>query len=372
MTRRPLIAVAPPLLIALCVVLDVATRFLPLDWFAFRAWEVVTSHRAPTGPFRASTRLELELSSGDLAALANAPAHRQYRRERFTTDAWGFRTDGKARGPALGVVVGDSFVAGAGLSDDETLPAQLGERLGGQFLNAGGHPVPRWPDVERLRARLGLDGGLVLTVVTEKSDVPSAGFEGRPAFADVAAEATDAQAVWAERLEQLGTSRLQIAARRALSLLAPLEPAGQALPPGGPVWSGALPRLGTMLFLRPGPAPTQEALAHQADALAWFSSQATRAGARSLVLLVPSKATVYGPLLVPPAPEDPRAAVDRALADALRARGVAVVELHEPLRRAAADALARGRTLYWLDDTHWNAAGVAVAVDAVQAWLAAP
>src|SRR5262247_2421093 len=65
-----------------------------------------------------SRAAESTRASGDLAALSNRPALREFRREVFTTDAHGFRN------PDI-VVFGDSFAAGSGVSDDETLSAQL-------------------------------------------------------------------------------------------------------------------------------------------------------------------------------------------------------------------------------------------------------
>jgi hypothetical protein len=55
------------------------------------------------------------------------------------------------------------------------------------------------------------------------------------------------------------------------------------------------------------------------------------------------------------------------LGAALRARHVAVTDLTPPLRHEAAQALEKGRTIYALDDTHWNQHGIAVAAREIDA-----
>jgi hypothetical protein len=55
----------------------------------------------------------------------------------------------------------------------------------------------------------------------------------------------------------------------------------------------------------------------------------------------------------------------RALADRLRAAGVPVVDSTPLLAAQAAERLPRHEYLYWRDDTHWNAAGIRLAAEAV-------
>jgi lysophospholipase L1-like esterase len=90
----------------------------------------------------------------------------------------------------------------------------------------------------------------------------------------------------------------------------------------------------------------------------WLARQLALRGRRLLVVLAPQKYTVYAPLLQAPDP-GPEASV-HYLAEVerrLAARGIAVVDLVEPLRAAARSALEADSLIYWGDDTHWNAAG---------------
>jgi hypothetical protein len=73
---------------------------------------------------------------------------------------------------------------------------------------------------------------------------------------------------------------------------------------------------------------------------------------------IPDKLRVYRAYVrgAPPLPEP--AAGLRALRARFAPVGVTVVDLTPALRAAAAAALARGRLVFWRDDTHWNGAGV--------------
>src|SRR5207245_6944142 len=92
-----------------------------------------------------------------------------------------------------------------------------------------------------------------------------------------------------------------------------------------------------------------------------------------LVLLVPGKYTVYRPFLVNQRPVGQGAGdyLDR-LERQLREAGIPVLNLTPFLSAEAGRYLERGEYLYWLDDIHWNALGIALAAAAIRArWPAA-
>jgi hypothetical protein len=108
-------------------------------------------------------------------------------------------------------------------------------------------------------------------------------------------------------------------------------------------------------------------------ALMFFSTAVSYlAGVRLdlLVVLVPGKYAVYRPLVMNPKPVEPETGdylerVERQL----RAEGIAVINLTPVFAVAAARSLDRGEYLYWLEDTHWNARGIALASATVhQRW----
>jgi hypothetical protein len=87
-----------------------------------------------------------------------------------------------------------------------------------------------------------------------------------------------------------------------------------------------------------------------------------------VVILVPSKFTVYQSLITGTTPTNKAAEfqqIEELLPD------IPVVNTTPALQAAAANAFRRGSLLYWPDDTHWNADGVRVAADQVETVLAA-
>jgi hypothetical protein len=87
--------------------------------------------------------------------------------------------------------------------------------------------------------------------------------------------------------------------------------------------------------------------------------------------LVPTKYSVYGPLVSDPAAVRPSELPLRRLADDLAAHDVFAVNVSDALRRQAASDLPRNEYVYFIDDTHWSERGIAVAAQAlVEAWNA--
>ncbi|MEQ8275819.1 MAG: hypothetical protein RMA76_38775 [Deltaproteobacteria bacterium] len=98
----------------------------------FRPYEVVVDPRGIR--FLPSMAVEMD-EYGVLSFNQHTPELRVTRSTRFTTDRWGFRN--LPMGRARVVVIGDSFVLGAGASDDETFPYFLGQELGEPVYNYG-------------------------------------------------------------------------------------------------------------------------------------------------------------------------------------------------------------------------------------------
>jgi hypothetical protein len=92
----------------------------------FRAWEVLKDPDSEF--FYPNLRVEM-IEVGDLGFRAWIPSLQHPRAGRFSTDRYGFRNPQGIERPRV-VLLGDSFVAGAGLRDDQTLAAQLGHLLG--------------------------------------------------------------------------------------------------------------------------------------------------------------------------------------------------------------------------------------------------
>ena len=99
-----------------------------LPWQApeFRAWEHL--YEADTRRFAPNQRVEMEVV-GDLGFKSWVRELQVPRQTTFSIDRFGFRNPDRATPPRY-VVIGDSYAAGAGLSDDETLAARLSREIG--------------------------------------------------------------------------------------------------------------------------------------------------------------------------------------------------------------------------------------------------
>ncbi len=357
---------APAVLLALAL-LDASSRWVPIDVFAFRAWETMVAEPAPTGPFAASKSFYNPWSYGDLSSLGNFPALREYRSERFTTDKWGFRNPpALAEGAAVGMLfLGDSFGAGAGNSDEDTLPAQLGQRLGSPVYNLSGGPLARLADIRRLAQALKFKAGVLVYEIFERNGPPAI---TTPTDAMFKPPTSGAEPSGIERVEarvtNLKISRLEI-------LVSKWKRAGLAwwrgeLPSSNPdVVATTLRDGSSMLFLRHEIGIVTADRPFPIDYFVWLREELSRDHLDVVVALVPSKFTVYSAMVAEPALPSPTSAVLARAAGELEGRGVRAVDLTPALVRAAASEYQQGRLLYWRDDTHWNAKGIRVAADEI-------
>jgi len=113
-----------------CGLLLWSLRFVPPE---FRAWEKVRSDDNIL--FEPNMTID-DVEVGDLGYKSWVKQLQHPRRVAFTTDATGFRNAGNPRFPEI-VVVGDSYVVGTGVSDNETFPSRIEQRLSVPVYNYG-------------------------------------------------------------------------------------------------------------------------------------------------------------------------------------------------------------------------------------------
>ena len=92
----------------------------------------------------------------------------------------------------------------------------------------------------------------------------------------------------------------------------------------------------------------------------WLRDELGKARVDLLVVLVPNKYTVYRSFLVDQRPGGQGADYLDRLERALRAGGIPVLNLTPVLSAEAARRVKHREYLYWLDDIHWNALGIAL------------
>ena len=365
-----------PRIIGMLLLADIIFRFLPFEPFCFRAWEYMTRYQEPGAIFQANAQFQRDRTYGNLANIANLPQLRQYRPQRFTTDAHGFRNPPLSMGGQVAAVfVGDSFLAGDAVSDEDTLTAQLSALTGLQFYNAGG-PYAYAATVRLLKDKLGLQRGRVIVVQTQDvsgsmlrdAEAKSRGdWKGRVLRVFAGAHG-DRMRSWMRGWWHV--SPLRIVLQKGYMALSN----DRILPNvfADQVIARRLRDGKTMLFYR------QEVEAHKVDSdmagvakhLTRLAAALKRDGFDLAVVLVPNKYSVYQPLLADGAGTPLPARHPHARLKALLASSrLEVLDLTPQLEACAAREAKVGRYLYWSDDTHWNRAGIAVAARSIQrAW----
>jgi hypothetical protein len=334
---------------------------------ALRSWEAVTLFVSKAGPFAPSKHYFNPVSTGDLGTLANLPRYRRPHPEVFTTGAQGYRGYEPGTDPApAAILFGDSFGAGASVSDEDSLCARLSSVFGCPVFFAG-YYVPNFAEKLKTLPRAPL-------IILQLSE--------RYALSDSApGDADGAEAAIKKLFPATSTIYRTLRSLHNYVIYSPTE-----------IWAGRayrhlqddviLPNVHTrnvvryslrnhndeLLFLRSELTnylnPPPQAIRTLITAVKTLRAD----GYDVLVILVPNKLTVYYPLLEngpPPMPED-RLYVN-LLERNLSAASIPVVNLTPALRQAAAEALASNTLVYHADDTHWNALGVRAAAEAIAA-----
>ena len=352
-----------PLIIAIVFALDFGARFISLDWLSFRAWEALARYRAPCGPFRANAFYQNPLSYGDLAALGNLPQYRQYRSEFFSTDSFGFRKNAPLK-PSIAekvqiLVVGDSFIVGTGLNDDETLPATLEESLGFEVYNGGGHDTDRLglDYILALARRLNMRRGTVVYEYYERHSLPSR----EDLFGhDISCRDWKTKfSIWYDGF--IDTSPLQIFFQKIFKRLQN----NFILPNGSKseVTVKTLKNGEPMLFYSRDFAISHwERRPVDVDGFNNLAAELKKHDLQLVLILVPTKDAVYRPLLSDDEPEtaEQNSYLDR-VEKSLNESGIPVINLLHRFREKAQEEYREGRYIYWRDDTHWNSRGVEIA-----------
>lgn len=372
--RRLTVGVTMPLVLVLTVLAEIVLRAVPLERFAFRSLEALGSPDRSGGPFLPSREYTNERSYGDLAGLGNLRSLRQYRREIFTTDRWGYRNaEDRLGGPPAGILLGDSFGVAPGVEDSRTFAAVLSRLWGRRVYNAAG--MFRMNDIATIRGLvnvLGMRTGIVIHEVLERQEIPSVPpRSGRLARPISKPRNTVGQTMVADAREWWTTCRVRILAERICRLTQ--DDRFLPNPHRANVTVRRLKNGKEILFLPVELSLRESRRAADADYWRWMRDELSRDGLRLVVLLVPNKYTVYGPLLDPPVSDSaPGADHLERLEEALRTGGVEVVNLKKVYRERAGADLEKGIYLYWLDDTHWTAHGMRVAAEEFSRAIAVP
>lgn len=360
---------ALPIVLLLFGATDIGLRLIPPRVLAFRAHEALSRFPAPGGPLEANARYSSTRTHGDMDNFLGIgwlrPHAIRYRREVFTTDRYGFRNlDSVTAGGRVSIIgVGSSFTASMGVSDWETFPMQIGALLNTPVYNAGGQ-IPSMATIDSTMSRFAMSSGTVVAELLELNEPPPRDTLNRPfPCADAIAGAAQVTCAATQRLDQL------VAFSPWSALLRKIR---WTITPGARLYrlaNGDSMILRQDLLASPSaPRSTERTVAN----LRVVAEELQARHLRLVTVLVPSKETVYGPLTEQPVRS--AAESDEYLArleQDVRVAGIEVVNVAPMLRAFATAHLAERQYAYFLDDTHWNVCGIAVAARAVAAVLTA-
>jgi hypothetical protein len=322
----------------------------------------VYSHKFPPLPIvgRWDPGLHLvDILYGDLAAIAGVPTLRQYRRIVFETDHAGFRN--AAVPSQIGVLVlGDSFAAGWGTTQEAIFSEVLKKKYGAQTYNLGfpGGPYDQYVNfaIEWPRLQFSEHRTLIWTIYTG-NDLDDAG-----------GEVWEIEALpWRSKLGQWQVQYRTFRNRSPLNRLMEQVRGWYFRVSRGtyPVLGKTLPD-GQPILFRPTeedwalrPKETVKTHPNFAKLRLTFSAMQRLAAARSIepaVLILPTKNEVYQWLVErrSPAPDDQRSSgFAQAILDMCGEVRLRCWDTKPYLVREAQSLFAVSEELlWWLDDTH--------------------
>lgn len=315
-------------------------------------------------------------SYGDLAAIAGLMQYRQERRTRFVTDRFGFRNEQSDPNDIDILLLGDSFGAAIGVSQEKTWGHLLSERHGQTVYNLSipGSPWDEYVNFTMESSRLKTkDDALLVWAIFTGNDLD----EGYHSLLHVD------QLPWHG---WLGVAKVRFREYRRRSCIrtmirqameeeaAPEKVLVRDFIDGSKVLFYKLYADNAQLSLdEVRQAPNR---AHLNRTLAAMKTAATRKRLRVAVILLPSKAEVYSwalhgsePWSADPAPSS-FSIVLRAMCEV---QGLHFLDLKPLLiRQSRVVYEADGDLLWWRDDSHWNGRGHEVVAEIVYRRLIAP
>jgi SGNH hydrolase-like domain, acetyltransferase AlgX len=294
----------------------------------------------------------------DMARVFNLPI-RAPRPQTFTTDARGFRNRRELRHADV-ALVGDSYVEGAYVSDDETAAVALERRVGAVVANLGQSGYGTLQELKVVESvALGLEPRTIVWFFFEGNDLyDDAAYED--AIAYYRAHGTlDSSPSWTPDLNRFAAASFSLNAfhllRRVADPLFPNEVASTGFFPSSGGEARPLYFYGDAAVR--WDAYEQERFDRTKAAFLQGRDEIVTRGVRLLVVFIPTKFRVYGGYCRFP-PGSPCLSwrpwrLREHLAAFCRENGIDLLDLTDPMRQAA----AAGRLLYAAEDSHWSAEG---------------
>lgn len=328
---------------------------LPIDFFTFRPWETLLVRKMKMmlpGPFYPNLKIS-KMEQGDIAPYS---AFSVMREVEWQTDWYGYRKQATPVKRHEIVIIGDSMIAGIGLTQKEMLSEVLQEGLG---VSVYPYAPRRVSDFLKDNRFLRYPPDLVIFATAENQIALLTPLSARQMAAKEEGSVVEffrktREAPWVQSLgifldrlykaNMLHYFRSQL--RRKVSTAKPRYS----------YWAGS------MLFLF-GEAANKDVSNEQIDAhvqmIEGYCRTVQKRGIRFIFLPIPNKENIYHDLL--PDPKRP-VYLDQLMA-ALKKRGVESVNLQAALEK---EYRKNSTLLYWSDDTHWNSKGVQITATLIE------
>jgi alginate O-acetyltransferase complex protein AlgJ len=320
---------------------------LPIDYFTLRPWEslVVQNVQVMDGPFYPNQKVH-QIVAGEIAP--HSP-YAVFKPEDWVTDKYGYRNRNVKESPEV-VLIGDSFVAGSGLTQDNILSEALERRINKEVYSyAPAHP------------------GFLTTFLLDKR------FKKAPPKTVVFSRAER----WLLDLPAVNESSLKEKLRAYIGTFTNKNPALAQLVvtfdriekwPMYRYFRAKLDRLFIQkeynlhqgeLFLY-GESVNKEVpeaeIQRLSNIIEEYANVVRARGMRFIFMPAPNKESIYYQLL----PSQKQANFLPRLLEELDGRGVEVVNLQQPFINSY---YHQGILLFPKDDNHWNKNGVNIAAD---------
>jgi acetyltransferase AlgX (SGNH hydrolase-like protein) len=351
--------------LAAWMIVDVGLRFMPVEQLGVSAITAAQRFTGRHSPFRSQVSIVVPAGSpGENAVRGNLPPTERRPPLRFSTDALGYRRNPEvptAAGPDVLFIGGDSFIYGANLSDEETLPAAF-TRASGLYAYNGGRPYQApmmLYDLDWLLTHLPRSPTKAVLVHLEEhrrsmKQMPRA----TPSVIDELRYGRWLISGW------WNASPLSNATRRLFRRLAD----GKLLTNvyEQQVVAYPLPDGRSMLFRDsetfPARVPeTEDEIRGTADYILAWTRELQARGMETYVLLLPTRFTVYGPFL---GHDERREGALEAVQNfyrleaELNRRGINAINGLRVFQGTAQQDLSSGDLPFYREDNHWGPAGV--------------
>jgi alginate O-acetyltransferase complex protein AlgJ len=338
-----------PLLLALSLELFV----LPVDFFAFRVWEglIIKKYRwILAGRFYPRRDISKMETGGDLGLRGPSASRRHVR---WITDQYGYRKKNSGATHYEVVIIGDSNIAGIGLSQEETLSEVLEDRL-----NAGVYPFAPSDMNTFLKDRHFMDDPPEVVIVSSiERDIynlpyPKLRREAWPTLSNLKFQLqkkgwVQAVGVFLDRLFKMNMMnyfRARIGNGKHREFCRSSTP------------------FGTMDFLQGGAANesvSTDRIEGAVRTIEAYDRVLKEKGIHFIFLPIPNKENIYYQYL----PDSKRPTFLETLIAELKRKKIETVDTQKAFEEKYRKDLA---LLYRLDDTHWNPAAVRITADLIQ------